>query len=230
MHGLLNDLFRSLRRRYLPNESLAAVAREVGIYKSYLFKLEMGQLKRPSPEMMNKILTVYGCSERVCELVREVDRIMGFSEGYGPGMEFDYAIIIAMQLLPRTGIITTEPEILDVTGDEPTPLVFSMTGAVRLAYLASENEAVEKAALRFNRGIYQLVPPSKSHCRTYVDTYICDDFILVSRTGFGHTLWALERDIDQFKKDLELFRAMAYSGEDAERIFMHLVREVVSYH
>lgn len=72
MATLLNQLLRNLREISLPKETARSVADQLGIGREHLSKLERGALGRPTPELLEKMLELYGASDSTKELFREL--------------------------------------------------------------------------------------------------------------------------------------------------------------
>src|SRR4051812_2772630 len=72
MPNLLNNVIRRVREKFRPGQSLAAVAKSVGVSKEYLSKVERGTLGRPSEEVLEKLLKAYDCPRVVESVVRNI--------------------------------------------------------------------------------------------------------------------------------------------------------------
>jgi transcriptional regulator with XRE-family HTH domain len=229
MPDTANNLIRNLRTRYRPDLSQSETAKLLGVNRTNLNKLERGGIRRPPPDLLERMIELYGCDPAVAGLLRIVcgERWEGeLHEDAGIGEDLKDDVMLLVQQAASVQAIVCDPTWLLKVGKPgwslAVPEVTVLGGYAWRAGQGGEREWLAELRNGFvgpERAAY-LVPFDKlMYSWPTSDRFLVDGVLVVVN---AQSVFRVTADAGEIRYEDSVFaqrKAAAYSPKEAERAF-----------
>jgi hypothetical protein len=230
MPSILANLMRRIREKSFPDESLTSVAAKLGVEHFYLSKIETGKIKKPSRDVVTKMLEVY--SQKYVVVMREFPNLLdGIESGHISNEDIGFSKTQLPEVIKGSGLEVLRlisdvipDSVLDQQKNEVTLISHSSVVATDWAtnsWMRHKYKAVRAVELLMTVQPQLLIVPTLATNDTSWGTTECvDDLFLVHHVG-GEAYTTADPDkLANFRKFFDAAKETAYPAGRAEQILL----------